>query len=302
MAIKALFVGINTYPDAPLRGCINDIENMRKLVTARHSVPSQNIKVLRDAEATGAGIVAALEWLAAPEPDETSPVRLFHYSGHGSYVVDRNGDEPDGRDEAVVPYDFRSKGMLTDDVLHQLYARFGRKTHLLLTMDCCHSGTITRNLDDDVVYRFLPNTPAEEQAFEEAKQTTQARKLAFVTEQMRALRDTPVADDEFERRVLAVVGAYEKKHFGVDRLSGNTVLIAACRSDQTAADAHIGGSYNGAFSYYLAEVLSEMGANAGYADLIREVGKRLYAGQYEQVPQLECRVGNRACAFLQPAA
>ncbi len=164
MGTKALLVGINTYPDAPLRGCINDIENMRALLQHRHTLTNEQMHIVRDGEATKDRIVQELQWLAAPVAGETNPVRLFHYSGHGTYVVDQNGDEPDGRDEAVVLYDFRQNGVLTDDVLHQLYNRFGRATHLLLTMDCCHSGTITRNIARDVVYRYLPNTLEEEQA------------------------------------------------------------------------------------------------------------------------------------------
>ena len=287
MGTKALLVGINTYPDAPLRGCINDIENMRALLQHRHTLTDEQMHIVRDREATKDRIVQEIQWLAAPDAGETNPVRLFHYSGHGTYVVDQNGDEPDGRDEAIVPYDFRQNGVLTDDVLHQLYNRFGRATHLLLTMDCCHSGTITRNIARDVVYRYLPNTLEEEQAFREAA--------------MRALRGQPIAGDEFDRRVEALMNAYDKKHFGVDKLRGNVVLIAACRADQTAADAQIGGSFNGAFTYFLADVLHKAGGEISYDDLIGEVGKQLYAKEFAQIPQLECSSSNRSCAFLHPA-
>ena len=30
---------------------------------------------------------------------------VFHYSGHGSQMTDLEGDEPDGLDETIVPYD-----------------------------------------------------------------------------------------------------------------------------------------------------------------------------------------------------
>ena len=31
-------------------------------------------------------------------------MRVFHYSGHGSYVADLSGDEPDESDECLVPF------------------------------------------------------------------------------------------------------------------------------------------------------------------------------------------------------
>ena len=35
------------------------------------------------------------------------------------------------------------------------------------------------------------------------------------------------------------------------------LLITGCRDTQTSADAHIGGSYNGALTYYLVESIKE---------------------------------------------
>jgi hypothetical protein len=65
---------------------------------------------------------------------------FFNFSGHGTQVVDEDGDEEDGFDEALCPSDFEVAGTLTDDVLcswleslpaHRLFA----------VCDCCHSGT-----------------------------------------------------------------------------------------------------------------------------------------------------------------
>jgi hypothetical protein len=65
---------------------------------------------------------------------------FFDFSGHGTQVVDEDGDEEDGFDEALCPSDFEVAGSLTDDVLcgwleslpaHRLFA----------VCDCCHSGT-----------------------------------------------------------------------------------------------------------------------------------------------------------------
>ena len=45
---------------------------------------------------------------------------FISYSGHGSYLPDLNGDEPDQQDETWCLYD----GMLIDDELKALWTRF----------------------------------------------------------------------------------------------------------------------------------------------------------------------------------
>ena len=140
---RALLVGINAYPDAPLRGCINDVQQMKGLLKQYYGFQDDGIKLLLDGDATAAGIEAGLEWLAEGGA-EVDAVRVFHYSGHGSYVADKNGDEPDGRDECLVPVDYESVGFITDDVLKTFYDRFPEEGNLTLVMDSCHSGTVNR--------------------------------------------------------------------------------------------------------------------------------------------------------------
>ena len=128
---KALLVGINAYRSAPLRGCVNDVFQMKEVLQRYYGFAEADMRILLDRDATAAGIKAGLEWLAQ-DGDDADAVRVFHYSGHGSFVADQNGDEPDGRDECLVPYDYESVGMLTDDVLKTYYDRFPRTGNLTL--------------------------------------------------------------------------------------------------------------------------------------------------------------------------
>lgn len=301
MGTKVLLVGVNAYPTMPLKGCINDVENMRTLLQQRHNIVDDDMRVLRDEQATKAAIEDGIRWLGAPNGNGDAAVRLFHFSGHGTFVVDEDGDEPDGRDEALVPYDYDTVGAMTDDALRSLYASFGGDTHLLLTMDCCHSGSIQRRISADVRYRFFPNSYADERRFDEAAQQVADKRDAYVLAQLRDLQGRSVTDDEWERRVKGAMARFDKKHFGLDKVQGNVVLLSACRADQTAADAHLGDNYNGAFTYYLAQVLSAAGNQIEYGTLIEQVGQRLYESDFLQVPQLECSTQNRACSFLNMA-
>ena len=61
------------------------------------------------------------------------------YTGHGANVQDKNGDESDGFDEAMI-FD---EGYIVDDQLVQiLNDNANGKTRILLLTDCCHSGSI----------------------------------------------------------------------------------------------------------------------------------------------------------------
>jgi hypothetical protein len=67
---------------------------------------------------------------------------LLTYSGHGGQLPDRNGDEPDGKDETWCLYD----GELVDDELLELFTKFRPGVRILVLSDSCHSGTITREV------------------------------------------------------------------------------------------------------------------------------------------------------------
>ncbi len=164
-------------------------------------------------------------------------------------------------------------------------------------MDCCHSGTIQRRASRDITFRFLPNSFEEERSFDEAGRQIQEKRDAYVMEQLRDLRGRQVSDEEWAEKVKAAMAKFDKKHFGLDTVRGNIVLLSACRADQTAADAPLGDTYNGAFTYFLTDVLRS-GGRISYGDVIAGVGRRLFDNDFVQVPQLECSAASRKCAFL----
>lgn len=144
MVKKALLIGINYIgQQGELRGCINDVENISKVLKDQMGYKSEDIIFLRDdledpsRRPTGMNIFRQLISLAN-ESSKCEEVWI-HYSGHGSYMRDYNGDEKDGRDELIVPVDYQN-GVLRDDELNYLINRI--KCRCYVVMDCCHSGTI----------------------------------------------------------------------------------------------------------------------------------------------------------------
>jgi hypothetical protein len=67
---------------------------------------------------------------------------VVQYSGHGSFVPDRDGDERDAVDECLCPWDVASQGPIVDDELAAIYGDRPRGVRLLMVSDSCHSGTV----------------------------------------------------------------------------------------------------------------------------------------------------------------
>lgn len=151
---RALLIGINYIgTSSELRGCINDVNHMYRFLTSQAGYDAAEIRVLTDdryvpdsQRPTRANILTGIRWLLEAASDRTTPVKMFlHYSGHGSWMRDTNGDERDGRDETICPVDYDRSGMIKDDDLYkELVEPLAAKPNVNLTclFDCCHSGTV----------------------------------------------------------------------------------------------------------------------------------------------------------------
>jgi metacaspase-1 len=283
---KALLVGINAYPGAPLRGCLNDVTQMRELLQSCFGFQDADFKLVLDQDATLEGIKAGLGWLAQGGSDPDA-VRIFHYSGHGSFVADQNGDEADGKDECLVPVDYQTAGFLIDDELKKLYDTFPRTGNLTLIMDSCHSGDVQKVLEEDIVFRFLPQSDEEYRKADEAAAKFREDQQEFVFKGIKEAAAQNLSDAELRSKVSSLMTKFEKARFGDIRVREANVLLAGCRSDQTSADAFIGGDYHGAFTYYLASTLKGANGQMTYRELATKTGGLLGQNKYLQVPQLE---------------
>jgi len=84
----ALLIGINDYP-APdqLGGCLTDVNLQRELLVHRFGFNPKDVYVVPEKEATRQGILDAFKTYLI---DQAKPgdVVVFHFSGHGSKVID----------------------------------------------------------------------------------------------------------------------------------------------------------------------------------------------------------------------
>jgi hypothetical protein len=139
----ALCVGIDSYPTAPLGGCVNDA---RAWSDAFVRLGFDTPRTLFNQQATRDAIMTNL--MALVGDSRPGDVIVFQYAGHGTQVPDLDGDElggdTPGEDEALCPYDFASGELLIDDDMRAVFRRLPDGVNLTCFFDCCHSGTITR--------------------------------------------------------------------------------------------------------------------------------------------------------------
>ena len=277
MQAKALCVGINVYknyPQATLQGCVNDAHDMASVLKTFLGFADSNITILTDAQATKVNIMSHLRAMATEAKAGKLSYLVFSMSSHGTQVPDRNGDEPDRADEAFCPHDLAQTGnqwdlnhLIIDDELHDLFATLPQNVVVEGFLDACHSGTGFKSVDLllDRRLRYMP--PPSDEAFA-AVDGRHSRGLA---------------------RTLLEKGIVHH------------ILWAGCRSDQTSADAHIGGSWHGAFTYYFCKEIHACNNQLSRAALLQKIRVDLAAGHYNQIPQLESQATVRKLA-LKPVA
>ena len=139
---RALVVGINDYPSAPLGGCVKDAEAVADLL-AKHSSGSPNfdIRLLASpsVSVTRRNLREAITELFATECE----VALLYFSGHG-FV--RSGDG------CIVTKDAESfdEGIQMTEILK--LANNSRARNRVIILDCCHSGNMgTPDISDSGV-------------------------------------------------------------------------------------------------------------------------------------------------------
>ncbi|MCX7016052.1 MAG: caspase family protein [Candidatus Sumerlaeota bacterium] len=166
--VHAVIATVERYPDSVLPGCARDGDRISGYLTGARHTPEPQIVRLKDSQATAQAIADALDRIAGQA--EEGDWLVFYYSGHGFYVPDRDGDEGDGFDEALTPYDVKAEpgayeidgrqvetadgggrpvrltgGFILDDTIGEWADKaVARGLRVAVISDSCHSGTVSR--------------------------------------------------------------------------------------------------------------------------------------------------------------
>ncbi|MBF2026607.1 MAG: caspase family protein [Oscillatoriales cyanobacterium C42_A2020_001] len=293
---RALLIGINDYPGSDkrdlktrglwyqLQGAVNDVELQRELLIHRFGFHSDDILMLTNKKATRAAILNAFEKHLYDWVKSDDDVVVFHYSGHGSNVIDSNKIFSDGLNGTIVPFDaqlpdgYPFRGGAVEDItagtIFLMREALGRKTkQVTFLLDSCYSGGGVRG---NLVVR---SRPGQFELRGEARKTNLEASPEEVEYQQRWLKQLQLSQEEWiARRKQNLV---------------NGVAIFAAQRDQPAVDAAFAsGVHAGVFTYSLVRQLWQQTSNQAMGKVIVAVAaktEQFLKESRSQTPGFEAR-------------
>ncbi|RBQ79746.1 hypothetical protein VDGD_08749 [Verticillium dahliae] len=279
---KALLIGINYFnQDGELRGCINDVKNISAFLTERYGYKKEDMVILTDDQTNPVGqptkdnILRAMHWLVqGAQPNDSL---FFHYSGHGGYTEDLDGDEDDGVDEVIYPVDHKEAGHIVDDEMHSIMVKpLLPGVRLTAIFDSCHSGTA---LDLPYVYS-TKGVLKEPNLAKEAGQGLLSAVTAYASGNMSGVFSSLM---DFGKKAMNGDDAYEQTK--QTRTSpADVIMWSGSKDDQTSADATIANKATGAMSHAFISAL-KANPQQSYVELLNSI-REILEGSYSQLPQL----------------
>lgn len=280
----ALLVGINAYsPDAvgwsPLNGCVTDVQMQEELLVHRFGFNRHDIVTLIDQQATRSGILTAFNdhLIQQAKPGD---VVVFHFSGHGSRIVDPNPCE-NPLNSSIVPIDsplpenYRTEGGEVQDIMGRslfLLMSALQTEHVTVVLDSCYSGggkrgTLTIRSRDGADTRTQIYPSPVELSYQEQWRST----LGLSPEALTTQRCSRIAKG---------------------------VVITSAKDRELAADVNFGEFYAGAFTYLMTQSLWQESHNASIERAFITIAQSAstialnYAGQ-SQRPEFEINVSSQ---------
>jgi metacaspase-1 len=255
MTKKALCVGINyAGTDHALRGCINDADDWADLLNEQ----GFDVATIAEKEATKATILDCISHLIGVlKPGDVGAIT---YSGHGTWIPSEDGDEPDGRYEAICPIDMGDDGhnLIIGPEFKKEFDKIRPGAHVLFLTDSCFSGT---------VYRFL-------NGFGEMQ-----RKVRFI----------PPAHflKSIDKVYRMTLGFGQTQNTKSKLPLPGLVHMSGCGDNEFSNDAHIDGRFNGAMTYYAIRAFRQvLTAKGTYQDAWAMVRQALPSWEFTQSPML----------------
>jgi len=269
-AKHALIVGVDEYSNLDkkyqLSGCVNDAKLIKSVLIDHFRFDEKSITELHNEKASRAGIIKEMDGLV--DKVARDDIVIFHFSGHGSRRTAASLEEASGKDSTIMPSDSGRDPLpnldIIDDEIHEWLGRLAKITkYITLTFDCCHSGTITRDVFSETV-----------RAVEDDNRTLEEMGIDRAT----LPRSTKTATRD--------VGAG-----GWLALSDAYVVISGCRDNEYSHEftQEDGGETirNGALTYFLTNALTRAKPGTTYRDVFEITRQGVNSRFPTQNPQIE---------------
>ena len=217
----ALVIGVNDCPAfrtgraialRKLRGAENDAKLIAQTLKTDFGFRPKFVQILQGEQATSQAVMKQMDRLAATLTAEDQLV--FYFAGHGTRRADMPPQDEldDGLDEALCLYDTTPDGenLLVDDQLRTWLGSL-KASRVTVILDCCHSGSGTKDSDQEYTPRYLKlrgaaASPAVEQDAKPWTELTAATKSAG--QRLMALYACSNEQSAYERRFYAPKSTY----------------------------------------------------------------------------------------------
>lgn len=231
---RAFLVGISHYDNETTNYEWNDIHGVEDVQLISPLLKKQGFVIteILDENATYIQIKKGLTRFI--DSCKKSDVVYIHFSTHGQPFEDKNGDEIDKWDEAIVPFDayknykqgkYMGECHLLDDELNMyienLRKKIGDKGYIYVIIDACHAGTSSRG-----------------------EEMTRGTMIGF-TSNPKKLYNPPI--EHKSNYVITRAKEYSPITF-----------VEACRSDQINRELKTKEGIYGALSYNVAQALRQV--------------------------------------------
>lgn len=245
----------------PLKGCVNDMRNLRQLLTVNGY---GRIYFFSDKTATISNFLKTWGEVAAKAKagDTIFLAMSRHGMSLGANVLDVQGDietkakNPDGEvyegDQAAVMHD----GLIVDDCFFRLFKLLPEGVNLTYWNDSCHSAT---------QYRVSVSPLAPEKY----------QKARAVSSEYVPAKDRILDLKQLDRLIPKTDGP----------LKCSLLSLAGCQDHEYSADAYIGTTYQGAFTAYMIKAL-KTSPTLPASETVSKAKSYLKMYQYDQNPQL----------------
>lgn len=235
---RAFLVGISNYSSnqhlADGKGW-TDIhgENDVKLLVPTLKKQGFSIQKLCNREATAKNIRKS--FISFSEKCKSGDIVYLHFSCHGQPFEDYDGDESDGWDEALVPFDalkeyqqgrYSGENHITDDELNSylktIRNRVGLQGFVYVVIDACHAGSSYRGDED---------------------------------EDSVVIRGTDKGFSKSNKQYAPRIDKRGKIKVEKSADMANICILEACRSYQVNSEIKEDGNYYGSLSFYVNKAL-----------------------------------------------
>ena len=298
-----------------------------KIIKSRESVKTfekhgrLRLRILTNAEATYANVIKYFDEDLIGSDATANDTFWFHFSGHGTERFtaeafykpkDANHEalpslEPSGKDQSLVcfnPGGTQDNIFLADKELAAMIDTLfqaptpaeGTQPHIVVSLDCCHSGSGTRDFMEPPGFKsrhfdFLRGATEPEPIGPEGMDHGEIRGDGLVANSSRRSLDS---------YYKGYYSAHKDDQSQLRRPEANHVLLSACTNVEKAGDLPGGGVFSSSLVETLKRASTSEVGTINYADLYKQTRALARSKRNAQSPQFEPIAGfNPHTAFLE---